>query len=225
MNNMCVWWWSVVLLLINIKSTSGFVQPTSFIIDNSYQKERSTTLSSSDNNNDEYSDMDFNTLEYNNADSITRRRLMLSLLSSATFGPLAANAITNTNPTQSSSTLVTANTSNIPVTIIKPPLDKRAYSTYTLPNGLKVLLCSDPASVQSAVAMNVHVGACSDPVEIPGLAHFCEHMLFLGTKLYPEEGDFSKFLSSNGKMIGVYVADVLYTYLTLTCYLSYMMIY
>ena len=88
-----------------------------------------------------------------------------------------------------------------------------------------MLLCSDPASVQSAVAMNVHVGACSDPVEIPGLAHFCEHMLFLGTKLYPEEGDFSKFLSSNGKMIGVYVADVLYTYLTLTCYLSYMMIY
>ena len=88
MNNMCVWWWSVVLLLINIKSTSGFVQPTSFIIDNSYQKERSTTLISSSDSNDEYSDMEFNTLEYNNADSITRRRLMLSLLSSATFGPL-----------------------------------------------------------------------------------------------------------------------------------------
>jgi len=46
--------------------------------------------------------------------------------------------------------------------------------------------------------MNVHVGACSDPVEIPGLAHFCEHMLFLGTELYPEEDSFSKFLSSNG---------------------------
>ena len=46
--------------------------------------------------------------------------------------------------------------------------------------------------------MNVHVGACSDPPEIPGLAHFCEHMLFLGTKLYPEEDSFSKFLSANG---------------------------
>jgi len=198
MMNMYVWW-SVALLLIDIKSTFGFVQPTSFIINNSYQKERTTTLSSL-NNDDEYSNIDFSTLEYNNADSITRRRLMLSLLSSATFSPLAANAITNTNPTQSSSTLVTADTSNKLVTIIKPPLDKRSYSTYTLPNGLKVLLCSDPASVQSAVAMNVHVGACSDPDEIPGLAHFCEHMLFLGTKLYPEEGDFSKFLSSNGKI-------------------------
>ena len=72
------------------------------------------------------------------------------------------------------------------------------YDTFTLPNGLKVLLCSDPASTTSAVAMNVHVGACSDPIEIPGLAHFCEHMLFLGTELYPEEDSFSKFLSSNG---------------------------
>ena len=226
MMNMCVWW-SVALLLINIKTTFGFVQPTSFIINNSYQKERNikltygfmqscpssinnsyqkertTTLSSLNNNSDEYSNIDFSTLEYNNADSITRRRLMLSLLSSATFSPLAANAMnTNTNPIQSSSTLVTAETSNKPVTIIKPPLDKRSYSTYTLPNGLKVLLCSDPASNQAAVAMNVHVGACSDPFEIPGLAHFCEHMLFLGTKLYPEEGDFSKFLSSNGEIIG-----------------------
>ena len=201
MMNMCVWW-SVALLLIDIKSTFGFVQPTSFIINYSYQKERTTTLSSL-NNDDEYSNIDFSSLEYNNADSTTRRRLVLSLLSSATFSPLAANAInTNTNPTQSSSTLVTADISNKPVTIIKPPLDERSYSTYTLPNGSKVLLCSDPASNQGAVAMNVHVGACSDPDEIPGLAHFCEHMLFLGTKLYPEEGDFSKFLSSNGKIIG-----------------------
>ena len=53
MMNMCVWW-SVALLLIDIKSTFGFVQPTSFIINNSYQKERTTTLSSL-YNNDEYS--------------------------------------------------------------------------------------------------------------------------------------------------------------------------
>lgn len=77
-------------------------------------------------------------------------------------------------------------------------MDKRKYETYELPNGLKVLLCSDPTSTSAAVGMNVHVGACSDPPEIPGLAHFCEHMLFLGTKLYPEEDSFSKFLSANG---------------------------
>ena len=33
---------------------------------------------------------------------------------------------------------------------------------------------------RSAAAMDVHVGHFSDPPELPGLAHFCEHMLFLG---------------------------------------------
>ena len=46
--------------------------------------------------------------------------------------------------------------------------------------------------------MNVHVGASSDPESIPGLAHFNEHMLFLGTEKYPEEDSFETFLSTNG---------------------------
>ena len=35
-------------------------------------------------------------------------------------------------------------------------------------------------------------GSFKDPVELPGLAHFCEHMLFLGTEKYPEEGKYQK---------------------------------
>jgi insulysin len=46
--------------------------------------------------------------------------------------------------------------------------------------------------------MDVHVGACSDPDDVPGLAHFCEHMLFLGTEKYPQEDSFESFLSANG---------------------------
>lgn len=41
-------------------------------------------------------------------------------------------------------------------------------------------------------------GYMSDPDNIPGLAHFCEHMLFLGTKKYPDENDYNKFLSEHG---------------------------
>lgn len=41
-------------------------------------------------------------------------------------------------------------------------------------------------------------GYLSDPEEIPGIAHFCEHMLFLGTEKYPQENDYSKFLSEHG---------------------------
>lgn len=41
-------------------------------------------------------------------------------------------------------------------------------------------------------------GFLSDPDNIPGLAHFCEHMLFLGTEKYPDENDYNKFLSEHG---------------------------
>lgn len=38
----------------------------------------------------------------------------------------------------------------------------------------------------------------SDPDNVPGLAHFCEHMLFLGTQKYPNENDYTIFLNENG---------------------------
>ncbi|XP_011632645.1 insulin-degrading enzyme-like, partial [Pogonomyrmex barbatus] len=36
-----------------------------------------------------------------------------------------------------------------------------------------------------------------DPDDLPGLAHFCEHMLFLGTKKYPQENNLRMYLSQN----------------------------
>ena len=44
------------------------------------------------------------------------------------------------------------------------------------------MLVSDPACDHAAAAMDVSVGSASDPEELPGLAHFLEHMLFLGTE-------------------------------------------
>jgi hypothetical protein len=46
--------------------------------------------------------------------------------------------------------------------------------------------------------MTVQVGNMEDPRELPGLAHFCEHMLFLGTAKYPEEGSYKHFLKEHG---------------------------
>ncbi|OWZ05767.1 Insulin-degrading enzyme [Phytophthora megakarya] len=46
--------------------------------------------------------------------------------------------------------------------------------------------------------MDVRVGFHSDPDELPGLAHFCEHMLFLGTAKYPDENSYSVFLNARG---------------------------
>lgn len=65
--------------------------------------------------------------------------------------------------------------------------DLRDYRAITLSNGIRTLLISDPSTTRSAAAIDVHVGSMMDPVDIPGLAHFCEHMSFLGTEKYPGE--------------------------------------
>ena len=35
--------------------------------------------------------------------------------------------------------------------------------------------------------MSIGVGSFSDPDDIPGLAHFLEHMVFMGSEKFPEE--------------------------------------
>lgn len=47
------------------------------------------------------------------------------------------------------------------------------------------------------VIMLLFLGSLSDPGNISGLAHFCEHMLFLGTEKYPKENEYSQYLSEH----------------------------
>ncbi|XP_065058104.1 insulin-degrading enzyme-like [Rhopilema esculentum] len=82
--------------------------------------------------------------------------------------------------------------------ILKSCEDKRDYRGYELENKMKVLLVSDPTTEKSAASVDVHIGNLSDPAQLPGLAHFCEHMLFLGTEKYPSENAFTEFLNEHG---------------------------
>jgi insulysin len=50
----------------------------------------------------------------------------------------------------------------------------------------------------AAAAMDVGIGSASDPEELPGLAHFLEHMLFLGTERYPQEDAYQSYLEQHG---------------------------
>ncbi|XP_078079642.1 insulin-degrading enzyme isoform X1 [Mustelus asterias] len=81
--------------------------------------------------------------------------------------------------------------------VIKSPEDKREYRGLELSNDIRVLLVHDPTTDKSSAALDVHIGSLADPKEIPGLAHFCEHMLFLGTEKYPKENEYSQFLNEH----------------------------
>ncbi|MFV1872542.1 MAG: insulinase family protein [Oleiphilus sp.] len=82
--------------------------------------------------------------------------------------------------------------------IPKSPNDQRDYYTLTLDNQLQVVLISDPTSDKASAALDVYVGSADDPSEFLGLAHFLEHMLFLGTKKYPTPDEYQKFISNHG---------------------------
>uniref|UniRef100_A0A672PFR8 Nardilysin convertase n=1 Tax=Sinocyclocheilus grahami TaxID=75366 RepID=A0A672PFR8_SINGR len=50
----------------------------------------------------------------------------------------------------------------------------------------------------SAAALCIGVGSFSDPNDLPGLAHFLEHMVFMGSEKYPSENGFDAFLKKHG---------------------------
>jgi insulysin len=91
-------------------------------------------------------------------------------------------------------------------TLVKSPNDARDYRALTLPNGMKVLLVSDPTAEKAAASVDIDAGSNSDPAEFPGLTHFLEHMLFLGTRDFPEAGEYQDYLSVHGGSNNAYTA-------------------
>lgn len=73
-----------------------------------------------------------------------------------------------------------------------------------LDNGLEAYLISNPLFEQSGAAVVVEAGGWDDPDNLPGLAHFVEHALFLGTVKYPNETDFSSFINERGGQSNAY---------------------
>lgn len=87
------------------------------------------------------------------------------------------------------------------------PNDEREYGVLELENGLKIIVVSDPAADKAAAALNVHVGSMQNPDEQLGLAHYLEHMLFLGTEKYPDPDEYGDFMSRHGGTHNAYTAD------------------
>ncbi|XP_005105938.1 nardilysin [Aplysia californica] len=110
------------------------------------------------------------------------------------------------------------------IEIVKPPADMRAYRVVILPNGITAMLISEAlyypvedskpdmdvedmeveefekeeyVEGEAAAALCVGAGSFSDLPEIPGFAHFMEHMVFMGSKKFPKENYWDEFLAKN----------------------------
>ena len=97
--------------------------------------------------------------------------------------------------------------------INKSPADKRTYNIFTLKNGIEVITVSDSNLVTSAATLSVGVGAFQDPENAQGIAHFLEHMLFMGSKKYPKPNEYMQFIQENGGDTNAFTAAEQTTYL------------
>jgi len=68
---------------------------------------------------------------------------------------------------------------------------------FALANGMQVLVIPDHRAPVATQMLWFRVGAVDDPPGISGLAHFFEHMMFRGTKAYPDDA-FSQIIAKNG---------------------------
>ena len=75
--------------------------------------------------------------------------------------------------------------------VIQSQSDKRAFRAIELKNRLQCLIISDAEAQKSSAALSIGVGSLKDPLQAQGLAHYLEHMLFMGTEKYPDENDYS----------------------------------
>lgn len=99
---------------------------------------------------------------------------------------------------------VVEDTATLP--LLNPSMQERKTAKIRLKNGLEAYLISDPNTEQSAASLSVGVGSWNDPKEYPGMAHFLEHMLFMGTKAYPDESEYAQFIHDHGGTFNAFTA-------------------
>lgn len=118
---------------------------------------------------------------------------------------LSATAIAYTTP---ATTEPAMNSFEIINTVIKQsPNDPRIYQMIRLHNSLEVLLISDPDLENSAASLSVPIGSMHNPEQQLGLAHYLEHMLFLGSQRYPTINEYSQFMSQHGGYTNAYTSQ------------------
>lgn len=93
-----------------------------------------------------------------------------------------------------------------PKSVTKSINDERDYKVIELPNKLICLLVHDKDADKSSASLSVKIGYHQDPTDRPGLAHFLEHMLFLGTEKYPAQDEYANYISSNSGARNAYTS-------------------
>jgi coenzyme PQQ biosynthesis probable peptidase PqqF len=79
--------------------------------------------------------------------------------------------------------------------------------TETLANGLRVTLRHAPHLKRCAAVLRVNAGSHDVPLAWPGLAHFLEHLLFLGTEHFPVGQGLMAYVQGHGGQVNARTSE------------------
>jgi len=96
--------------------------------------------------------------------------------------------------------------------ILIPENEKREFKYGILPNKLRYTIIHDKSAEMSSVVMSVNTGTLYEPLEYMGLAHFLEHMLFMGSRKYNDEDYYDKKIKEYGGKSNAYTDDIYTVY-------------
>lgn len=93
------------------------------------------------------------------------------------------------------------------IKIKKPKFDLRNFIGGKLDNNIKYIFIHDNTLEKSFITISVNVGSHSNFKNYDGIAHFLEHMLFMGSKKYPDEKIYFEELNKLGGNSNAYTSS------------------
>ena len=83
-------------------------------------------------------------------------------------------------------------------------IEKMDGQKIILNNGSRLIVAELPGSPSVTFSVITKSGPFFDPVGKPGLSHFLEHLIFKGTKRYPDIDLITEILEKNGVVTGAF---------------------
>ncbi|MGN8344992.1 pyrroloquinoline quinone biosynthesis protein PqqF [Pseudomonas sp. SMV71] len=88
-----------------------------------------------------------------------------------------------------------------------PAPDSLRPHSETLPNGLRITLRHAAGLKRSAAVLRVAAGSHDVPLAWPGLAHFLEHLFFLGTERFPAGENLMAYVQRHGGQVNARTSE------------------
>ncbi|MFT6701516.1 MAG: insulysin [Pseudomonadales bacterium] len=85
-------------------------------------------------------------------------------------------------------------------------LANRDYTTSQLKNELEYTLIKCPSAPKASIAVSIAMGHFSDPDDCQGLSHLMEHMVFAGSKNYPDGNYLNQLLNTHGGFVNAWTS-------------------